>query len=76
MTLLLAVLLAAQPAPAAPTTAAVEKPIKEKTICKSSEDSASRLGRRVCKKESEWAKGGAHDHQSSSRAGTSARPQN
>ena len=75
MILLLTALLAAQPAPTAPAITPPAKPAKEKTICKSSEDSASRLGRRVCKKESEWAKGGPLDQFSSSRAGSSSRPQ-
>ncbi|UUR08053.1 hypothetical protein [Sphingomonas glaciei] len=74
MTLLLAALLAAQPAPTAPVVTPPAKPAKEKTICKSSEDSASRLGRRVCKKESEWSNGKL-DHQEGSRAGSSLRPQ-
>ena len=74
MTLLLAALLAAQPAPTEPVVIPPAKPVKEKTICKSSEDSASRLGRRICKKASEWADGKV-EYQGSSRSGSTARPQ-
>jgi hypothetical protein len=81
MSLLFAALLIADPATAAPATPSPQvatAPIakKEKTICKSFDDSASRLGRRVCKKESEWATGGADDDNSGSPSSVSARPRN
>lgn len=54
-------LLLQEPAAQSATTAAPAAPapaVKEKRICRNmEEDSTSRMGRRVCKLESEWAKG-------------------
>jgi hypothetical protein len=63
----------APPAVAAPTPVVAAKPVKERRVCRDLDNSTSRLGRRVCKTESEWSKAGT-EQQSGSRSTTTARP--
>ena len=37
------------------TDAPAPKPVKEKKICKDSDDSTSRIAKRICKTATEWA---------------------
>jgi hypothetical protein len=48
-----------------PDPAKVEKPKKEKRVCKSVPSSVSRMGNVICKTPTEWAKGGDVDELSS-----------
>lgn len=48
--------VASTAAPATPAPAAA-KPVKERRICRTLDDSSSRMDRRVCKTEREWTGG-------------------
>jgi invasion protein IalB len=59
MFLLFVAALAANPEAApAPASTAVEKPQAEKKTCRKVESTSSRMAKRVCKTETDWA---AHD---------------
>ena len=40
-----------------PAAASTEKPVKEKKICRDSDDSTSRVAKRICRTAQEWAEG-------------------
>jgi len=75
MFLLLAasLLQATDPAAAAAPVAPQPAPKKERRICRTADDSGSRMAQRVCKTESEWA-ASKDDKKSSNRATLSGAP--